>query len=80
MATAGLRVCRPATRVVARKGAGLTLGDTHQGGDTDRDDSGSGSGPNRNPADMGQALRSAYQKMVDEAIPDEMLDLLGKLD
>jgi hypothetical protein len=29
--------------------------------------------------DMGAALRSVYQKTVDEAIPDEMLDLLGKL-
>jgi hypothetical protein len=30
--------------------------------------------------DMGGALRSIYQRTVDEAIPDEMLDLLGKLD
>ena len=30
--------------------------------------------------DMGAALRSVYQRTVDEAIPDEMLDLLGKLD
>jgi len=30
--------------------------------------------------DMGAALRSVYQKAVSEAIPDEMLDLLGKLD
>ena len=29
--------------------------------------------------DMGAALRSVYQKTVNEAIPDEMLDLLGKL-
>ena len=29
---------------------------------------------------IGQALRSAYQAMVDEAIPEEMLDLLNKLD
>jgi len=29
---------------------------------------------------MGAALRSVYQRTVDEAIPDEMLDLLGKLD
>ncbi|HEX7656399.1 MAG TPA: NepR family anti-sigma factor [Sphingomonas sp.] len=28
---------------------------------------------------MGFALRSVYQKTVDEAVPDEMLDLLGKL-
>lgn len=29
---------------------------------------------------MGAALRSVYEKAVSEAIPDEMLDLLGKLD
>jgi hypothetical protein len=28
---------------------------------------------------MGSALRSVYQKTVDESIPSEMLDLLGKL-
>jgi hypothetical protein len=29
--------------------------------------------------DVGGALRSAYQRMIDEDIPPEMLDLLGKL-
>ena len=29
--------------------------------------------------EVGSALRSAYQRMVDEDIPPEMLDLLGKL-
>ncbi len=29
--------------------------------------------------DMGSALRSAYQRTVDETVPDEMLDLLNKL-
>jgi hypothetical protein len=29
---------------------------------------------------MGQALRSVYQKTVEEAVPDEFLDLLSKLD
>ena len=29
--------------------------------------------------EVGDALRSAYQRMVDEDIPPEMLDLLGKL-
>ena len=28
---------------------------------------------------MGSALRTVYQKAVEEAVPDEMLDLLGKL-
>lgn len=30
--------------------------------------------------DMGSALRSVYQKTIEEEIPDEMLSLLGKLD
>ena len=30
--------------------------------------------------DMGAALRTVYQRTVEEAIPAEMLDLLGKLD
>ena len=30
--------------------------------------------------DMGSALRSVYQQTVEEQIPSEMLDLLGKLD
>lgn len=29
--------------------------------------------------DMGTALRTVYQKTIDEAVPDEMLALLGKL-
>ena len=29
---------------------------------------------------MGAALRSVYQQTVEEKIPDEMLDLLSKLD
>ena len=29
--------------------------------------------------EVGTALRSAYQRMIDEDIPPEMLDLLGKL-
>jgi hypothetical protein len=28
---------------------------------------------------VGQALRSAYQRTVDEQIPPDLLDLLGKL-
>ncbi|MGP1282884.1 MAG: NepR family anti-sigma factor [Parasphingopyxis sp.] len=33
-----------------------------------------------NDADIGDALRSAYEDAVKEDIPSEMLDLLGKLD
>ena len=30
-------------------------------------------------ADLGSALRSAYQRTIDEQIPPDLLDLLGKL-
>ena len=30
--------------------------------------------------DMGAALRSVYQKTVEETVPADLLDLLGKLD
>ncbi len=30
-------------------------------------------------ADLGNALRSAYQRTIDEQIPPDLLDLLGKL-
>lgn len=33
----------------------------------------------RDGADIGDALRSAYDEAVSEDIPKEMLDLLGKL-
>lgn len=33
-----------------------------------------------NDAAMGEALRSVYQKTVEESIPAEFLDLLSKLD
>lgn len=29
--------------------------------------------------DMGSALRSVYQKTVEEPVPDDLLDLLGQL-
>lgn len=33
----------------------------------------------RGDPELGQALRSVYQRTIDEDIPSEMLDLLGKL-
>lgn len=30
--------------------------------------------------EVGNALRSAYQQTIDETIPPDLLDLLGKLD
>lgn len=32
----------------------------------------------KNPA-VGEALRSIYQQTIDESVPQEMIDLLGKL-
>lgn len=36
--------------------------------------------PRGDRKDVGAALRAAYQEAVAEAVPPEMLDLLGKLD
>lgn len=48
--------------------------DTHSSGEPPR------SRKKRTPTgEVGNALRSAYQRMVEEDIPPEMLDLLGKL-
>ncbi|SEN32932.1 hypothetical protein SAMN05192583_2499 [Sphingomonas gellani] len=44
---------------------------------SDKNAASGGAGQDR---DMGSALRSVYQCAVDEAIPDDLLDLLGKLD
>lgn len=43
-------------------------------------DAGGGAKLQSKDRDMGAALRTVYQKTVEEAIPAEMLDLLGKLD
>ena len=52
----------------------------HDSGRSGRDASpsaGKAAGADR---DMGSALRSIYQRTIEEDIPDEMLSLLGKLD
>jgi hypothetical protein len=36
--------------------------------------------PAAGSGNVGQALRSAYQRTVNEEIPSDLLDLLGKLD
>ena len=33
----------------------------------------------RSDRDVGAALRTVYQKTIEEKVPDEFLDLLGKL-
>jgi len=50
----------------------------------DLDESSSGSAKKRKkrgagPADLGQALRSVYDETVRESVPDDFMDLLGKL-
>lgn len=72
---------RGAAPAAAHEGRELALpGRTEQGDkgptlpDTARIDTPAGD------RDTGAALRSVYQKTVDEAVPDEMLDLLGRLD
>jgi hypothetical protein len=80
-------LCKQRARPGGREGvSGLGFAD-------DRDDNrrrgpapppgGSGDPPKgkrkRGAPELGQALRAAYQRTIDEQIPPEMLDLLGKL-
>ena len=42
--------------------------------------SGAGAGPRaKSPSDVGRALRSVYDTTLGERVPDDFLDLLGKL-
>lgn len=36
--------------------------------------------PRKNQGDVGRVLRSVYDTTLNETIPDDFLDLLGKLD
>jgi hypothetical protein len=59
------------------------LADTSDRKPSSRSRSGAGVKRSRGPENdvaMGAALRSVYQKTVEEQVPDEFLDLLGKLD
>ena len=40
---------------------------------------GSGSPRSKSPSDVGRALRSVYDNTLSERVPDDFLDLLGKL-
>lgn len=40
---------------------------------------GRGDSPSRHDRDVGAALRAAYKRTVEENVPQELLDLLGKL-
>lgn len=46
---------------------------------TPRDKTSSTTDPKAARRSVGDALRSAYQEAVDEEVPPELLDLLGKL-
>jgi hypothetical protein len=62
-----------------RQGWGrLALSDIKKSRRSARQPSGAGDGE-ATDRDVGHALRSVYAKTVSEDIPDELLDLLGKL-
>ncbi len=48
-------------------------------GDTDQPRSNSGKSKRPPAPEVGHALRTVYQRTIDEDIPPEFLDLLGKL-
>jgi len=55
--------------------------DTSKAADTPTN-TGAGKSGGKQPSrthDMGSALRTVYQQTVEENVPDEMMDLLGKL-
>jgi hypothetical protein len=52
---------------------------TDQGSDPGSADAPRGRKRRSAPTEVGDALRSVYQRAIDEDIPPEMLDLLGKL-
>jgi hypothetical protein len=62
----------PSDRDLSKQPKRKTAEATRKGG------RGGGGGGDGNK-DMGAALRSVYDKTLKESIPDEMLDLLGKL-
>jgi len=63
----------------------MTLSSVTESPDKSADGAPTGGGPDRRSGskadrDMGAALRSVYQRTVDEAVPDDLMSLLGKLD
>lgn len=66
----------------------MNFGDGSNGDDRRESEAGSSGGAHKSPAsrkkrapsnEVGNALKSAYERTLDEDIPPEMLDLLGKL-
>ena len=62
---------------VAKETGRLALSDEKKG--RRKASASGGSGKNNQARDVGGALRSAYQKVVDEQTPSDLLDLLKKL-
>jgi hypothetical protein len=69
-------VMRPARAGSLR---GITLGSDRSAPKKPPNGAASASKVQNKKQDMGSALRSVYQRTVEEKIPPEMLDLLGKL-
>jgi len=80
-------MCGQVVNALVRMGPpwGKELSSSDDKSKSDRRSSGGAGSPGASAAmpvrngDMGTALRSVYQRTVDEQVPDEMLDLLGKL-
>jgi hypothetical protein len=76
---------RPDSSSPARAGATGSTGDARSFTSTttaasDAADGSSRDGPKDGQGNVGDALRSIYQQTIEENVPDEMLDLLGRLD
>ena len=62
--------------------SGSQKGELHgagRGKDSHADKGGEKKGRKRRTADVGRALRSVYDDTLRESVPDDFLDLLGKL-
>ena len=70
---------KPAVRAVLWEGV-PTLSDSDAKPPSDRRKSGSGGKRPPRSGDVGNALRAAYDDALKEAIPPDLLALLGKLD
>lgn len=64
---------------MALVGKNLRKPDSKNSGSASKAPEEDGASPEADGADIGDALRSAYDEAVGEDIPEEMLDLLGKL-
>ena len=75
----GLTECPDPDRWYQSGRGGRPLGAGQDDRTTDADTGKAAARGKRDDRDVGAALRSVYQKTVEEHVPDEFLDLLGKL-